>query len=263
MAFVLISNSGFAQSPPAAAGPRLEGRAPAAPPQLPWYDKPDFLSAITSIGALFISILALVLTSRSTSAQERETETRRAAEHPGTAGHAAGGIQQPGQQHRGRRRTDELFGLLEHQAVSLSAGRGGSGTRAAGPDLFFRILCPGRGECSRIGLSAGAAVLSTRCGGGEEGELSRQQAVAWRALAASYFNAEPFLNPDEGRRCYQASIDIILSQKQRGPLTLFIPCFSPIGIGRMESWWRRIEPRLRKGWRRPRNILACYPRGTT
>src|ERR1700759_5414153 len=68
VSFVLISSLSFAQSPPAAGAPRLEHRSPA---QLPWYDKPDFLSAITSIGALFISILALVLTSRSASAQER------------------------------------------------------------------------------------------------------------------------------------------------------------------------------------------------
>jgi hypothetical protein len=210
----------FAQSPPAAGVPRLEHRAPpSAVRQLPWYDKPDFLTAITSIGALLISIVALTLSYRSSSAQEgrqKREELRNIIERLVTLREEFTG------------RINGIVDGAERMNYSIFANTKRSIYLQAAEALVKEL--PGEISSSEYCVLGAENAFESdflearrfyREGvKAAKGTSLVAQAVAWRALAASYFTAEP-LNPEEGRRCYQESLDVILQQKQRDPYSLY------------------------------------------
>lgn len=193
---------------------------------LPWYDKPDFLSAITSIGALFISILALLLTSRSSSAQEKRQkreELRNILERLVNL------------REEFNSRVNSIVDDAERMNYSTFSNTKRSLYLQAAEALVREL--PGEISSSEYYVLGAENAFESDflqaqqfyqkgVEAARKGTSLVSQAVAWRALAASYFNAEPFLKPEEGRRCYQSSIDIILSQKQRDPYSLYTVLFT-------------------------------------
>lgn len=214
-------------------GTQEPGKKPPTEPKSSWYRDPNALTAITSIGALIMSIMAIFLSHRQSSEQkrrEKREELRSTVEklvslrEEFNNGYARTVDAQERQNLSIFSNTKRSVYLQAAELLAADLGDEVSSSEYAviGVENEFESDFLQAREYYRMAVKA-----STK-------SSIMNQIWAWRSLGGSYFWLEPYRNVAEGRNCYEQAIKLLQGVSE--PYLIYTKGFTYRNWADREAW---------------------------